>query len=122
MSRFIKSAFALVGVIGLAGCPKGKPVDVAPIAAADQTIAENESQLIGQRGVLQREQKKLAEARAELVDRRKQLGTDSTAQAALDDQERKLFVREDELTAQQSAISGKHRRGFCGSAASWSSA
>ncbi len=96
-----------LGALALGGCPKPKPVDVSPIAAADQTIAENESQLIGQRGVLQREQKKLAVERADLVDRRKQLGNNSPGQAALDDQERKLFVREDDLASQESQINGK---------------
>jgi len=61
-------AFALL-CLAAAGCPK-KAADVAPITAEDESLKKNESDLITQRGALQRERKKIADARAEIVERR----------------------------------------------------
>jgi hypothetical protein len=102
MSRLLVLSF-----LSLAGCPKGKAVDVTPITQEDQQLQKNEGELIGQRGILQRERKKLAEARAELVDRREKLGHDSAGQAAIDDEEKKLLARETELSDQESQVNGK---------------
>lgn len=93
--------------MGVAGCPRNKPVDVAPIAAEDESLEKNESDLLGQRGALQRERKKLADARAEIVERRSQLGHDSTGQAALDAEEKKLLARENDLSSQEAQVNGK---------------
>jgi len=93
-------------ILLLAGCPQ-KPVDVTPITQEDQQLQKNEGELIGQRGVLQRERKKLADARAEIVDRREKLGHDSAGQAALDEEEKKLMVRETELSDQETQVNSK---------------
>ena len=101
---------ALPLLLLLSGCDKltgGKTVDVAPLAAEDETLNKNESELVGQRGSLQRERKKLSEARAELVDRRKQLGHDSAGQSALDEEERKLIAEESDLTSKESDLDKK---------------
>jgi hypothetical protein len=90
-----------------AGCPKSKPADVAPITAEDESLRKNESDLITQRGTLQRERKKLADARAEIVERRSQLGHDSTGQAALDEAEKKLLAQENDLSTQESTVNEK---------------
>jgi hypothetical protein len=82
-------------------------VDVAPIAAEDESLKKNESELLGQRGTLQRERKKLADARAEIIERRTQLGHDSTGQAALDEEEKKLLVKENDLSSQEASVNGK---------------
>src|SRR5947199_10165514 len=100
MSRLI------LAVLLCAGCPQ-KNVDVTPITQEEQQLQKNETELIGQRGVLQRERKKLAEARAEIVDRREKLGHDSAGQAALDDEEKKLMTRESELSDQETQVNGK---------------
>jgi hypothetical protein len=97
----------LLALLLAAGCHKEKPVDVTPITTESESLTRNESDLLGQRGALQRERKKLAEARAEIVDRRKQLGHDSAGQAALDDEERKLLTQEQDLTAREGQINGK---------------
>jgi hypothetical protein len=94
------------------GCDKfggggAKPVDVAPITAEDESLKKNESDLINQRGALQRERKKLSDARTELVDRRKQLGHDSAGQAALDEEEKKLLSEESDLASKETEINGK---------------
>jgi hypothetical protein len=96
-----------LGAFLLAGCPQPKTVDVTPINQEEQQLQKNESDLIGQRGVLQRERKKLAEARAEIVDRREKLGHDSAGQAALDEEEKKLLSREGELSEQESQVNTK---------------
>jgi len=90
----------------LAGCGQ-KAVDVAPITAEDESLKKNEGELLGQRGALQRERKKLADARAEIVDRRKQLGHDSAGQSALDEEEKKLQAQEGELETRESQINDK---------------
>src|SRR3954451_15903137 len=54
--RLILAAFLL----SAAGC-KTKTADVAPIAAEDESLHKNESDLMTQRGALQRERKKLAD-------------------------------------------------------------
>jgi hypothetical protein len=89
-----------------AGCPQ-KPVDVTPITQESEQLQKNESDLIGQRGALQRERKKLAEARAEIVDRREKLGHDSAGQAALDEEEKKLLAKETELSDQETQVNTK---------------
>ncbi len=88
------------------GCPKKAP-DVAPITAEDESLRKNESDLISQRGALQRERKKLADARAEIVERRSQLGHDSAGQAALDEEEKKLLAKESDLSSQESSVNEK---------------
>lgn len=89
-----------------AGCPK-KAADVAPITAEDESLRKNESDLITQRGALQRERKKIADARAEIVERRSQLGHDSAGQAALDEEEKKLLAKESDLSTQESTVNDK---------------
>jgi hypothetical protein len=80
---------------------------VAPIAAADDALRQNESELFGQRGALQRERKKIGEARAELIDRRKALGHDSAGQSALDEEDRKLTAQEDALASREKDVDEK---------------
>lgn len=103
MRRLALAALLLVA----AGCPKSKPADVAPITAEDESLRKNETDLITQRGTLQRERKKLSEARAEIVERRSQLGHDSTGQAALDEAEKKLLAQENDLSTQESTVNEK---------------
>jgi hypothetical protein len=98
---------AVVALLLLPACHRGKPADVAPITAEDESLRKNESDLITQRGALQRERKKLADARAEIVERRAQLGHDSAGQAALDEEEKKLLVRESDLSSQESQVNAK---------------
>ena len=102
MRRLAFAALILVA----AGCPK-KAADVAPITAEDESLRKNESDLITQRGALQRERKKLADARAEIVERRSQLGHDSAGQAALDEEEKKLLAKETDLSSQESSVNEK---------------
>ena len=90
-----------------AGCPRNKTTDVAPITAEDESLRKNEGDLITQRGALQRERKKLADARAEIVERRSQLGHDSTGQSVLDEEEKKLLAKESDLSSQESQVNGK---------------
>jgi hypothetical protein len=92
------------------GCDKltgKKTVDVAPLAAEDESLKKNETDLLGQRGTLQRERKKLTDARAEIIDRRKQLGHDSAGQSALDDEEKKLLQQESALVDKEGEINSK---------------
>jgi hypothetical protein len=96
-----------LAIVLLAGCPKGKAVDVAPISAEDDALKKSEADLLGQRGALQRERKKLTDARAELVDRRKQLGHDSTGQSAIDDEEKKLADQESQLSSKEDELNTK---------------
>ena len=103
MRRLALAALLLVA----AGCPKSKPADVAPITAEDESLRKNETDLITQRGTLQRERKKLADARAEIVERRSQLGHDSAGQAALDEAEKKLLAQENDLSTQESTVNEK---------------
>jgi hypothetical protein len=98
-------AFALLLVA--VACHRGKPADVAPITAEDESLRKNETDLITQRGALQRERKKLADARAEIVERRSQLGHDSAGQAVLDEEEKKLLTKETDLSTQESQVNGK---------------
>jgi hypothetical protein len=98
-------AFAAL-ILVAAGCPK-KAADVAPITAEDESLRKNESDLITQRGALQRERKKIADARAEIVERRSQLGHDSAGQAALDEEEKKLLAKESDLSSQESSVNDK---------------
>ena len=102
MRRLAFAALILVA----AGCPK-KAADVAPINAEDESLTKNENDLMTQRGALQRERKKIADARAELVERRTQLGHDSAGQAALDEAEKKLLAQENDLSTQESQVNGK---------------
>ncbi len=102
MNRLLLLALLVAG----AGC-KGQPADVTPITSADESMRKNETELLSEQGALQRERKKITEARAELVERRQQLGHDSTGQAAIDEEERKLSARESELTEQESKVSSK---------------
>jgi DNA repair exonuclease SbcCD ATPase subunit len=91
----------------LPACHRNKPADVAPITAEDESLRKNESELITQRGALQRERKKIADARAEIVERRSQLGHDSAGQAALDEEEKKLLAKESDLSSQESQVNAK---------------
>ena len=91
----------------VAACHRTKPADVAPITAEDESLRKNESELVGQRGTLQRERKKLADARAELVERRSQLGHDSAGQAVIDEEEKKLLAKENDLSQQEQTVNGK---------------
>jgi hypothetical protein len=92
--------------LSAAGC-KNKTADVAPIAAEDESLRKNESDLMTQRGALQRERKKLADARAEIIERRTQLGHDSAGQSALDAEEKKLLNQESDLTSQEQQVNSK---------------
>jgi hypothetical protein len=98
-------AWALAAL--LCGACGHKSVDVTPLTNEDESLKKNESELSVQRGALQRERKKLADARAEITDRRKQLGHDSAGQAALDDEERKLQAQETDLDSRETQINGK---------------
>jgi hypothetical protein len=91
----------------VAGCPQAKVVDVTPMNVEDQSLQQNESALIGQRGALQRARKKIADERAEIVDRRQKLGHDSAGQAALDEEEKKLLTREADLATQEEQVNSK---------------
>ena len=99
-------AFALL-LVAAPACHRNKAADVAPITAEDESLHKNESDLITQRGALQRERKKLADARAEIVERRSQLGHDSAGQAALDEEEKKLLTKESDLSAEESSVNDK---------------
>ncbi len=103
-------AHLLILLLAAGGCDKlggGKPVDVAPINAEDEAIKKNEADLLTQRGALQRERKKIIDARAEIVDRRKQLGHDSVGQSTLDEEEKKLVAKESELSGKESELDSK---------------
>jgi len=92
------------------GCDKlggGKPVDVAPLTAEDDTLKKSEADLLNQRGSLQRERKKIVDLRTEIIEKRKQLGHDSVGQAALDDEEKKLIEKEGELSGRESDLDTK---------------
>lgn len=82
-------------------------MDVAPLTAEDDALKKNESDLLGQRGALQRERKKIVEERQALVDRRKQLGHDSAGQAALDEEDKRLTQAETELVTREKDIDDK---------------
>jgi hypothetical protein len=94
-------------LVAAAACHRTKPADVAPITAEDESLHKNESDLITQRGALQRERKKIADARAEIVERRSQLGHDSAGQSVLDDEEKKLLAKESDLSSQESSVNDK---------------
>jgi hypothetical protein len=84
-----------------------KPADVAPITAEDAELKKNQDDLVVERGALQRERKRILDARAEIVDRRKQLGHDSVGQAALDEADKKLVDDEKRLEAKEAELSAK---------------
>ncbi|HEY2744163.1 MAG TPA: hypothetical protein VGL86_06060 [Polyangia bacterium] len=94
-------------LVAVPACHRNKPADVAPITAEDESLHKNEADLITQRGALQRERKKIADARAEIVERRSQLGHDSAGQAVLDDEEKKLLSKESDLSSQESSVNDK---------------
>lgn len=96
-----------LGALLAAGCPKPKTVDVTPMTAEDESLQKNESDLIGQRGALQKERKTLAAARQEIIERRKELGHDSAGQAALDEEEKKLLAKETYLEGEESTVNTK---------------
>jgi hypothetical protein len=102
----LRSACALLLLLA-AGCHRAKPADVAPITAEDESLRKNENDLLTQRGVLQKERKKLADARAELIERRTQLGHDAPGQAALDEEEKKLLAREGDLSQAEQQVNDK---------------
>jgi hypothetical protein len=103
VSRLGLSLLAIAVVAS--GC--NRTADVTPITSADESLRKNETELMNERGSLQRERKKLTDARAEIVERRQQLGHDSTGQAALDEEEKKLMSRETELSDQESQVNSK---------------
>ncbi len=94
-------------LVAAPACHRSKPADVAPITAEDESLHKNEADLITQRGALQRERKTIADARAEIVERRSQLGHDSTGQSVLDDEEKKLLAKESDLSSQESSVNDK---------------
>ncbi len=98
---------AFAALLVAVACHRSKPADLAPITAEDESLHKNETDLITQRGALQRERKKLADARAEIVERRSQLGHDSAGQAALDEEEKKLQNQETDLSSQESQVNDK---------------
>ena len=100
-------SLGLLLFVAAPACHRTKPADVAPITAEDESLHKNETDLISQRGALQRERKKIADARAEIVERRSQLGHDSTGQAALDEEEKKLLAKESDLSSQESSVNDK---------------
>jgi hypothetical protein len=102
----LASPLILVALLAGSGC-KQKAADVTPITSADESLRKNETELMAERGNLQRERKKLVDARAEIVERRQQLGHDSTGQAALDEEEKKLMSKEGELTEQEAQVNSK---------------
>jgi hypothetical protein len=93
-------------LLGLSACPN-KKADIAPITTEGEAIKKNEADLLSQRGALGRERRKLSEARAEIVEKRKQLGHDSVGQAALDEEDKKLIAKENELHGKESELDGK---------------
>jgi hypothetical protein len=99
--------FCAVASLLWCGCIKSKAVDVAPLNAEDDALKKNESDLLGQRGALQRERKKIVEERQALVDRRKQLGHDSAGQSALDEEDKKLTQAETDLVGREKDIDDK---------------
>jgi hypothetical protein len=103
------TASRLLVVLALAGagCHRSQAIDVTPITAESDGLKKNESDLLGERGALQRERKKIADARAEIVDRRKQLGHDSAGQAVLDEEEKKLLAQETEIATRESQVNAK---------------
>ena len=101
--RFVALGLFLVAV---PACHRTKPADVAPITAEDESLHKNETDLMMQRGALQRERKKIADARAEIIERRTQLGHDSAGQAALDEEEKKLMSKESDLSSNESGSTG----------------
>lgn len=104
----LRLTLALFLVAAAGGCHRPPPpADVAPITAEDESLKKSESDLLGQRGMLQRERKKLSDARAELVERRSQLGHDSTGQAAIDEAEKSLLTKEGELSTQEQVVNDK---------------
>ena len=104
----LRLTLALLLVAAAGGCHRPPPpADVAPITAEDESLKKSETDLLGQRGMLQRERKKLSDARAELVERRSQLGHDSTGQAAIDDAEKSLLTKEGELSQQEQQVNDK---------------
>jgi hypothetical protein len=94
-------------LVAVPACHRTKPADVAPITAEDESLHKNETDLITQRGALQRERKKIADARAEIVERRSQLGHDSAGQSVLDEEEKKLLSKESDLSSQESGVNDK---------------
>jgi hypothetical protein len=90
----------------LTGCPS-KPADVTPITNEGESLKKDETDLLTARGALQRERKKISDARAEIVERRKQLGHDSVGQAALDEEDKKLIERENDLHSKESDLDDK---------------
>jgi cell division protein FtsI/penicillin-binding protein 2 len=96
----------LIGLLLLGGC-KRERIDVAPLSAESEVLSKNQSELLDRRGALQRERKKIADARADLVDRRSKLLADSAGRAALDVEERKLNDDESALVAQEAQLNSK---------------
>ena len=105
----MKRVFALIFLFALAspGCKKPPTVDTAPLAAEAEGLQAHESELIGRRGALQRNRSTLTEARKAISDRRAQLGHDSVGQAALDEEEKKLSAKEDDLSKEESTVNQK---------------
>jgi hypothetical protein len=91
-------------VASAAACHRQPAADLTPITAEDESLRKDESDLVGQRGMLQRERKKLADARAELAERRTQIGHDSAGQAALEEEEKKLAARDSDLSREEQKV------------------
>ena len=109
--RGVRCTLLLSTLLLACGCDKltggAKPADVAPLHAEDDALKQSETDLLSQRGALQRERKKLSDARTELVDRRKQLGHDSTGQSAIDDEEKKILDQELDLQKREDEVNDK---------------
>jgi hypothetical protein len=94
-------AFALM----LCACPH--KVDVTPLTTEAASLQQSENDLLGRRGLLQRERSQISDARKELSERRAQLGHDSAGQAALDEEDKKLIEREGNLSKQATDLDQK---------------
>jgi hypothetical protein len=92
-------------VLMLCACPH--KVDVTPITTEAASLAQSEQDLLGRRGLLQRERSQISDARKELSERRAQLGHDSAGQAALDEEDKKLTEREGNLSKQATDLDQK---------------
>lgn len=97
----------LILPVGCDRFSKHKSVDVTPITSQEADLQKTANDLLGERGALQRERKTISDARAEIVDRRKELGHDSAGQAALDAEEQKLLAEESAVAEKERAVNSK---------------
>ena len=105
MPRPLLIGAALGAALLSAACKPG--VDTAPIAAEAAGLQQHETELLGRRGKLQRERSQLTAARKALSERRAQLGHDGAGQTAIEEEEKQLSDKENDLFTQESAVNQK---------------